>query len=277
MSSENEKEKEEVCFSGLETLTQDVLPQRVKISGLCKIPQSLECNGLKISGSVDARDNILVNGDFTNSGLFRGYGNLLVKDNAKCSGSLTIEGEMKVGKDFQSSGHVACHGNLEVLGDFKSSGAFTVYKNLTIQGLLESSGMFTIDGDLQAYDIIIRSWKGINIGPLSFGNSRVNGNLTAMNSVELKNIQIKGNLYADRVIIGKNCQVNGTIYVVNEFSVLDKRAPPYQVINITKQELLSHLNQQGYDVPNYCNQCGQKLSPEAKFCPGCGLSMKRDE
>lgn len=277
MSSENERIKDEVCFSGMETVTQDVLHQRVKVSGLCKIPHSLECDGLKVSGSVEAGENLLVNGEFHNSGLFRCHGNLLVKESAKCSGSATIDGEFKVGKDFHASGHVACHDSLEILGDFKSSGAFTVYKNLTVQGLLESSGMFTIDGDLQAYDIKIRSWKGINIGPLSFGNSRVDGNLTAMNAVELKNIHIKGDIYADHITISKDCQINGIIYVVNDLIVQDKRAPPYNVIKITKEELMAHLGQKGYDVPNYCAQCGQKLSADAKFCPSCGLNITRDK
>jgi hypothetical protein len=31
------------------------------------------------------------------------------------------------------------------------------------------------------------------------------------------------------------------------------------------------------DVINFCHQCGRKVDPEHKFCPGCGTKLMKSE
>ncbi|MHA2000627.1 MAG: hypothetical protein ACTSVU_00880 [Promethearchaeota archaeon] len=266
-------------FSGVDTIRDRKISQDVKISGLGKIPESLECLNFKVSGSAKADNNLLVHGDLSDSGRLKIKGSVEVDENTKISGVMNVFGNSLVHGNLKSSGIFKCKGQVRVYGSVKLTGVAKIFGNLEIGEKFENTGSFRINGNLSAHNVYTDIKFPDKLIFRNITQSKVHGSLKSDGYVELYNVHINGNVYGKNVKIGKNVVVDGTVYYSDEL-ILEDDPILQNPANKHSIEPISTLDDKfEFEVPakvktpRFCPKCGGKTEENAPFCAFCGFKF----
>ena len=268
----NEKEIEQLNFSGSSTISNLITDKIVKTSGSCTIDGNLESNGFISSGTVKGKANLLIHGNLKNSGNFKLIGSIFCENKAVSSGTTKIDGSLEVKRSMVSSGSLFISEMLNVIGQVKLSGRSDVGKGITVLGTLinsgilktqeikvkdniSSSGFLTVLNNITSENLMDISGKmschqNVSGGTvlLSFQKHekkrlfvkfkhQVDGNIHAKDLASIDRAKINGDIRCRSALIGKDVQVDGTIYYVDDCIIDEKAIIKNEPIKISEEEL----------------------------------------
>ncbi|TFG18854.1 MAG: zinc-ribbon domain-containing protein [Promethearchaeota archaeon] len=274
-----------VKISGSASIPGGVVPKIIKVAGSCRIADDIECNGLRVAGSLHSNGAIVSHGDVSVSGSFHGDGILTAEGDVDVSGSCKIGGDINVtgvvtvSGSMQSDGNIYGKGGIRVYGSGKSDG------DMFSENDIEVKGSVKVDGDVRANKVKFAAPVVFKRLLRKRARSQVDGDIIGQESVEIENIHVDGNVRGRVVIIGRNSKIEGTIEYVDDLQVAEDavlenqpvkvsaetlgvplQAPPKTEIKFKTPEALAH--------PSFCPKCGQEVDKGLKFCPACGASLE---
>lgn len=290
-------------ISGSSTLTGGRIDKFIRISGSARIENTVECNGIHVSGSLKSHGDMVIHGDVKSSGSFSSNGEVIVDGNVKfsasakigknliaggsvkCSGSFNCGGFLKTGQDInisgssnitdyiESSGFLKCSGSLKCGDHVKADEGIHVSGSAYVGGDLKSSshiilsGMFEIGGNIEGNDISLNIASGLLAKKFFHKKKSSVGGSVSGNRVEVDNTIVNGDISGYDVIIYPRSVINGQIYYVNDIQIDEKAKISIQPIQIPESELKNRIN-----LPNVEGN-GQK---NHLICPGCGDEIDKN-
>ncbi|TFG21368.1 MAG: hypothetical protein EU533_05470 [Promethearchaeota archaeon] len=268
----DEKEIEQLNFSGSSTLSNFSTDKIIITSGSCTIDGNLESNGFISSGTLNGKGNLLIHGNIKNSGSFKLIGSIFCENKVVSSGSTKIDGTLEVKKSMVSSGSLFISEMLNVIGQVKMSGRSEIGKGITILGTLintgilktlenkvkdniYSSGILDVLDNITSENLIDISGKltchqNISGGTvlLSFKKEekkrlfvrfkhQVDGNIHAKDLASIDRAKINGDIRCRTALIGKDVQVDGTIYYIDDCIIDEKATVLHEPVKISEDQL----------------------------------------
>ena len=228
-----------VRFSGMDTITEEKIPQDVTISGMCKIPHNFECGNLRISGSVEANGTITCNGEMRNSGMFQIAGDLLVGAELRCSGltraacNVTAQGEVRTSGVFHVGGGLVANTGARLAGSTTVEHDAVIRGEFVANGLLKVKGHLIVDaGAVKVTCIGIPSIFG------KWGRSGIGGSVVTTDRITLRNVTVDGNVFGTVVNIQRGTKVAGIVYFTDTVEVSEKANLAAAPVKISVDQLM---------------------------------------
>jgi cytoskeletal protein CcmA (bactofilin family) len=229
----------------------------MKISGSGRIQGGKIDEDLIVTGSAHIRDNIECN-DVRISGSLHGIGALISHGGVKSSGKFHIDGELHGDNDINFSGSTTVGNGIIAQGILRSSGSFRVNNKVIaslgfistgssiIKGDLVSDKTISFDGsarifgDIKADDVLIDTkyqWSLKKIFSVKKHPYRIRGSIHAKNKVEISRAIVNKDIKGRDVKIGERSDIEGIVYYVDNLDVHKKAILRNKPIKIKLEEL----------------------------------------
>ncbi len=176
-----ELNSEQISISGMGRIPGGVIVKKISASGMVKILNDVEINGLECAGFIRSKGSIKSHGDIEISGA------------AKVNGTVKVNGKVKIAGSFKVVGSVAAN-------------------------KVNINGFTKIDKNITAEIVIIKR-DGQNVRLPNLSRSKIFGDIIGRELVDLKNVRVKGNIHGRVVKIGENCKIDGNVYYVDDLLV----------------------------------------------------------
>lgn len=223
-------------ISGSGTLSAGKIDDELHVSGSAKIKGNFECNGFQSSGSLRGEGNLTIHGDMKSSGSFRLKGSLHGDGNAKSSGSMAVGGEILVKGTLVNSGSLRTENRVEALQGINVSGSAHIKGGVSSQKMIKISGSSIIHGDVSSNDVSLGRERLLSRSIYKH-LSKVYGNISAKNNVDLIRTLVEGDVRGRNLYIGPGTVISGMIYYVDSIEVHEKATLANDPIQITERDL----------------------------------------
>jgi predicted acyltransferase (DUF342 family) len=195
--------------------SQEINSEQISIAGMGRIPGGVMLKKISASGMVKILDDVEING-------------------LECAGYMRSKGSMKSHDDVEISGAARVKGNITVNGKVEIAGSLKVFGSLAANEV-NIEGYTKIEKNITAENVIIkRGEENVRLPKLS--RSKIFGDITGHEIVDLKDVRVKGDVRGKIVKIAQNCKVDGTVYYVDDLLVTGSKIENPVKISIDELE-----------------------------------------
>ncbi|MFW9948799.1 MAG: hypothetical protein ACFFKA_01580 [Candidatus Thorarchaeota archaeon] len=227
-------------ISGSGTIEGGKIEQEIVVLGAAHIVDDLECNGIRVAGSLTGNSSLMIHGDAKVSGSFQIGGSLQGDNDMKVSGSSTIgqnvmlKGMLKISGSFHAGEKVTALTGIKSVGYARISGDLISERGIILEGSAR------VSGNIEAEEVLIgTTW--LSFGKRIFGKKsetyKIRGNIRGRDRVEIFRTRVNGNIIGRNVKINKNSDVKGTIYYVENIEIHPKARVLTTPVQIKEEEL----------------------------------------
>ncbi|MFW9936581.1 MAG: hypothetical protein ACFFD5_02975 [Candidatus Thorarchaeota archaeon] len=210
------------------------------ISGSSHIDGDLECNAIRISGTLRSAGALTTHGDVKSSGKFHIDGGLHGSNNINFSGSATVGNGIIAQGTLRTSGSFRVNNNVIVSLGFISTGSSTIKGDLISDKVISLDGSARIYGDIKAEDVLIDTkyqWSLKKILSAKKHPYRIRGSIYAKNKVEISRALVNKDIKGRDIKIGERSDVKGIIYYVDSLDIHKRAFLRNKAIKIKLEEL----------------------------------------
>ncbi|MFX1406473.1 MAG: polymer-forming cytoskeletal protein [Promethearchaeota archaeon] len=210
------------------------------ISGSSHINGDLECNAIRILGSLRSAGVLISHGDVKSSGKFHIDGGLHGDNDINFSGSATVGNGVIAQGTLRTSGSFRANNKVIVSLGFISTGSSTIKGDLVSDKVISLDGTARIYGDIKAEDVLIDTkyqWSLKKIFSAKKHPYRIRGSIYAKNEVEISRVLVKKDIKGKNVKIGERTDILGTVYYVDNLDVHKRAFLRNKPIKIKLEEL----------------------------------------
>ncbi|MHA1199204.1 MAG: hypothetical protein ACTSQF_07630 [Candidatus Heimdallarchaeaceae archaeon] len=229
-----------LTVSGSATITGGKIMRDIRIAGVGRISEAVECKSLRCSGAVKAASDIIAHGEVKCSGSFKCEGNLHGDGNATFSGSAKIAGEVVVKGHLTISGAYRSGKNTQAVTGASLTGSTTVEGNLLSENSIKIGGKARIGKNILCENILIEGRRTV-FESWFFRRQKklvhVYGSIIVQKDVDIQDVHVHKNIKGRTVKLGPNTQVEGKVYYVEDLFMSDSVKLLKEPVKITQEEL----------------------------------------
>lgn len=227
-------------ISGFGRIQGGRIDEDIIISGSSHINGDLECNAIRMSGSLLIAGALITHGDVKSSGKFRIDGGLNGEKDINFSGSATVGDGITVQGTLKTSGSFRVNNDVIASLGFISTGSSTIKGDLISDKVINLDGSARIYGDIKAEDVLIDTkyqWSLQKIFSAKKHPYRIRGSIYAKNKVEISRVLVNKDIKGRNVKIGERSDIEGIVYYVDNLDVHKRAFLRNKPIKIKLEEL----------------------------------------